>query len=39
MPLFIAVVIDVLENGEVYLRQQGNNQEYLTHVGAELEKN
>ncbi len=38
MPLFIAVVIDVLENGEVYLRQQGNNQEYLTHVGAELGK-
>jgi len=38
MPLFIAVVIDTLENGEVYLRQQGNNQEYLTHVGAELGK-
>jgi proteasome regulatory subunit len=38
MPLFIAVVIDILENGEVYLRQQGNNQEYLTHVGAELGK-
>jgi proteasome regulatory subunit len=38
MPLFIAVVIDILENGEVYLRQQGNNQEYLTHVGVELGK-
>ena len=24
--LFVAVVVDVLENGEVYLRQQGNNQ-------------
>jgi proteasome regulatory subunit len=38
MPLFIAVVVDILENGEVYLRQQGNNQEYLTHVSAELGK-
>ncbi|MCX6698834.1 MAG: proteasome-activating nucleotidase [Methanomicrobiales archaeon] len=36
MPLFIAVVVDILENGEVYLRQQGNNQEYLTHVSAEI---
>lgn len=36
MPLFVAVVIDVLENGEVYLRQQGNNQEYLTHTGEDL---
>ena len=27
MPLFVAVVVDILENGEVYLRQQGNNQE------------
>ncbi len=38
MPLFIAVVVDILENGEVYLRQQGNNQEYLTHVSAEIGK-
>ncbi|MEI6293669.1 MAG: proteasome-activating nucleotidase [Methanomicrobiales archaeon] len=38
MPLFIAVVVDILENGEVYLRQQGNNQEYLTHVSAEISK-
>ncbi|MBN1167017.1 MAG: proteasome-activating nucleotidase [Methanospirillaceae archaeon] len=30
MPLFIAAVIDVFDTGEVYLRQQGNNQEYLT---------
>ncbi|MDD1679735.1 MAG: proteasome-activating nucleotidase [Methanomicrobiales archaeon] len=36
MPLFVASVIDVLENGEVYLRQQGNNQEYLTQVSEEL---
>ena len=25
MPLFVAVVIDILENNEIYLRQQGNN--------------
>ncbi len=36
MPLFVAVVVDMLENGEVYLRQQGNNQEYLTHPSDEL---
>ena len=36
MPLFIAVVVDTLDKGEVYLRQQGNNQEYLTHVNEEL---
>ncbi|MCX6681572.1 MAG: proteasome-activating nucleotidase [Methanoregula sp.] len=36
MPLFVAVVVDVLENGEVYLRQQGNNQEYLTHASEDL---
>lgn len=36
MPLFVAVVIDILENGEIYLRQQGNNQEYLTTVSEEL---
>ena len=29
-PLFVAAVIDVLDSGEVYLRQQGNNQEYIT---------
>ncbi len=34
MPLFVAAVIDVLDNGEVYLRQQGNNQEYVTTVNA-----
>ena len=36
MPLFVAVVVDILDSGEVYLRQQGNNQEYLTHVSDEL---
>lgn len=36
MPLFVAVVVDILENGEIYLRQQGNNQEYLTTAGEEL---
>ena len=29
-PLFVAAIIDILPNGEVYLRQQGNNQEYIT---------
>ncbi|MDD1701848.1 MAG: proteasome-activating nucleotidase [Methanoregula sp.] len=36
MPLFVAVVVDILENNEVYLRQQGNNQEYLTHASEEI---
>ena len=36
MPLFVAVVIDILDTGEVYLRQQGNNQEYITHVSDEI---
>jgi len=35
-PLFVAVVVDIFENGEVYLRQQGNNQEYVTTVSDEL---
>jgi len=30
------VVIDILDKGEVYLRQQGNNQEYITHVNDDL---
>jgi proteasome regulatory subunit len=38
MPLFVAVVVDLLESGDVYLRQQGNNQEYLTHVNDDLYK-
>jgi len=36
VPLFVAAVVDVLENGEVYLRQQGNNQEYVTTVSEKL---
>ena len=36
MPLFVAVVVDILENGEIYLRQQGYNQEYLTTATEEL---
>jgi proteasome regulatory subunit len=36
MPLFVAVVVDILENGDIYLRQQGNNQEYLTTAPEEI---
>ncbi len=36
MPLFVAVVIDVLPSGDIYLRQQGNNQEYLTTAPEDL---
>ena len=35
-PLFVAVVLDTMENGEVYLRQQGNNQEYISQTIDEL---
>jgi len=35
-PLFVAVVIDILPNGVVYLRQQGNNQEYITHTSDKI---
>jgi len=38
MPLFVAAVVDVLDNGEVYLRQQGNNQEYVTTVNEKLHR-
>jgi len=37
IPLFVAVVVDILENGEVYLRQMGNNQEYITSVSEEMQ--
>ena len=30
MPLFVAVVLEKLPNNELYLRQMGNNQEYVT---------
>jgi proteasome regulatory subunit len=36
MPLFVAMVVDMIGEGEVYLRQLGNNQEYITHVNEEL---
>jgi len=36
LPLFVAVVIEKLPDGEVYLRQQGNNQEYITQVSDDL---
>lgn len=36
MPLFVAVVVDMLGDGVIYLRQQGNNQEYLTHIDEDL---
>jgi proteasome regulatory subunit len=36
MPYFVGVVIDLLDDGEVYVRQQGNNQEYITSVSEEL---
>ncbi len=36
MPLFVALVVDIFKNGEVYLRQMGNNQEYVTVVADEL---
>ncbi|WP_371415208.1 proteasome-activating nucleotidase [Methanogenium sp. MK-MG] len=35
-PLFVASVIDILDSGEVYLRQQGNNQEYITGITDDL---
>ncbi len=38
MPYFVGVVIDLLGNGEVYVRQQGNNQEYITQVNEDLYK-
>ncbi|MDD1663184.1 MAG: peptidase, partial [Methanomicrobiales archaeon] len=38
MPLFVAAVVEVMENGEIYLRQQGNNQEYITQANEELHK-
>jgi ATP-dependent 26S proteasome regulatory subunit len=38
IPLFIAAVVAVMEGGEVHLRQQGNNQEYISQVNDELSK-
>ena len=36
MPLFVASVIEKLPENEVYLRQMGNNQEYVTQTSPEL---
>ena len=36
MPLFVALVVDIFKSGEIYLRQMGNNQEYVTMVNDEL---
>ena len=38
MPLFVAAVVDVFSSGEIYLRQMGNNQEYITTVSYEIIK-
>jgi proteasome regulatory subunit len=37
MPLFVATVVDVFPSGELYLRQMGNNQEYITIVPDDFE--
>jgi proteasome regulatory subunit len=36
MPLFVAAVVDIFPSGEIYLRQTGNNQEYITTVPDEM---
>lgn len=36
MPLFVALVVDIFPSGEIYLRQMGNNQEYITVAPAEF---
>lgn len=36
LPLFVAVVLEKLPGNEVYLRQMGNNQEYVTQAGPVL---
>ena len=36
LPLFVAVVLEKLANNEVYLRQMGNNQEYVTQTTASV---
>ena len=36
MPLFVALVVDVFDSGEIYLRQMGNNQEYVTLLADDL---
>ncbi|HJJ33742.1 MAG TPA: proteasome-activating nucleotidase [Methanocorpusculum sp.] len=36
MPLFVASVLEKLPENEVYLRQMGNNQEYVTQTSTEI---
>ena len=36
MPLFVASVLEKLPDNEVYLRQMGNNQEYITQTSPNL---
>lgn len=36
LPLFVAVVLEKLPGRELYLRQQGNNQEYVTSANEEI---
>ncbi|MCQ2376696.1 MAG: proteasome-activating nucleotidase [Methanocorpusculum sp.] len=36
MPLFVASVLEKLPENEVYLRQMGNNQEYVTQTSPEI---
>ena len=39
LPLFVAVVLEKLPGRELYLRQQGNNQEYVTSASEEQRLN
>ena len=36
LPLFVAVVLEKMKNNELYLRQLGNNQEYVTQANPVL---
>ncbi|MDR3101755.1 MAG: proteasome-activating nucleotidase [Methanocalculaceae archaeon] len=38
LPLFVAVVLEKLPGHELYLRQQGNNQEYVTSASEDIYK-
>lgn len=39
LPLFVAAVVDKMPNNELYLRQMGNNQEYLILTSPEIYDN
>ena len=36
MPLFVATAVECFDNGEIYLRQTGNNQEFLSIIPHDL---